>query len=282
MIKYRLNSSAYDRKTETISPIKFIYLSVEGNLTEKEYFHEISKFREEIGINARIDVHVLGRANKDTKSDPKYVIELLEEFINTRKNPEENLVKELIEIFDRDAITKYIEERENLEDKQVKEISKHLELINYDLEYRLFLNKYSNDIDEFGIVIDRDKKSHTKEKMSEVINHCIKNGYLCYISNPCFEFWLLMHLIDFDIEDQEYLGQIYENAKKSNKHTFVSYELSRYANHGKSKIKFEKNYLYNIDKAIKQSKKFELQPIGLIESIGSNIGDLIQKLRTEI
>ena len=50
--RYRLTSTVYDREDEKqkILPEKRIFLSVEGNATEKEYFDGVSKNREKIGI----------------------------------------------------------------------------------------------------------------------------------------------------------------------------------------------------------------------------------------
>lgn len=53
--RYRLTSTVYDREDEKqkILPEKRIFLSVEGNVTEKEYFDGVSKNREKIGIMQR-------------------------------------------------------------------------------------------------------------------------------------------------------------------------------------------------------------------------------------
>ena len=61
--RYRLTSTVYDREDEAqkIIPEKRVFLSVEGNVTEKEYFDGLSKNRVKIGINAKVDVEVLRR-----------------------------------------------------------------------------------------------------------------------------------------------------------------------------------------------------------------------------
>lgn len=85
--RYRLTSTVYEREDESqkILPEKRIFLSVEGNATEKEYFDGVSKYREKIGINAEVDVEVLRRGKKDTNSAPQQVIELLEEYIRLQR-----------------------------------------------------------------------------------------------------------------------------------------------------------------------------------------------------
>ncbi len=53
--RYRLASTVYDREEETrrILPEKRVFLSVEGNVAEKEYFDGLSKNRVKIGIDLK-------------------------------------------------------------------------------------------------------------------------------------------------------------------------------------------------------------------------------------
>lgn len=90
--KYRLSSTVYNRETEKekIDLQKIIFLSVEGNVTEIEYFRGISAFRDILGMDARVDVEVLRRRSSDTNSAPQQVIELLEEYIRLRELGKEN------------------------------------------------------------------------------------------------------------------------------------------------------------------------------------------------
>ena len=74
--RYRLTSTVYEREDEAqkIFPEKRIFLSVEGNATEKEYFVGVSKNREKMGINAEVDVEVLRRGKKDTRACLKNIL----------------------------------------------------------------------------------------------------------------------------------------------------------------------------------------------------------------
>ena len=56
--RYRLTSTVYEREDESqkVLPEKRIFLSVEGNATEKEYFDGVSKYREKIGIEETKEV----------------------------------------------------------------------------------------------------------------------------------------------------------------------------------------------------------------------------------
>lgn len=283
--RYRLTSTVYDREDETqkIIPEKRVFLSVEGNVTEKEYFDGLSKNRVKIGINVKVDVEVLRRGKKDTNSAPQQVIELLEEYIRLREQNEDDILEEISEQFKEqfslDFIKQFLEEPDKLPKKQKNLFATELKKIGYDINYRKYLKKYNDELDEFAVLIDRDMQTHSESNMLECIMYCRDNGYKCYIANPCFEFWLLMHLADIEAEFGEQLDKILENKKVSEHHTFVSKEVSNRAHHGKSGLNFARKYLPNIDKAIIQAKKFPSDEYKLVDSIGCNLWKLIEELK---
>lgn len=295
-------SNSYEREEEEqkILPEKVIFLSVEGNLTEKEYFEGLSKFRKKLGIHAKVNVEVLRRGRKDTSSAPRQVIELLEEYIRLREQREEEIFEELPSSFQKqytlDYIKEYLNHSNELLDKQYDSFERELKKIGYDISYRKYLRKYNSDLDEFAVLIDRDEMTHSIADMRSFITHCNDKNYGCYIANPCFEFWLLMHLSDIKIEFRDELDLIKKNEKISSHHTFVSKALSEKAHHGKKGIKFEKIYLPNVDKALEQAKNFAIEIMNeelekgeekrnlsdeelLINHIGCNLWKLIEELR---
>ncbi len=283
--RYRLMSTVYEREEEMqkILPEKRIFLSVEGNTTEKEYFDGLSKNREKIGINAKVDVEVLRRGRKDTNSAPQQVIELLEEYIRLRAQNEDDILKEISEQFKEkyspDFIKQYLEDPDKIPKKQRNVFVTELRKIGYDINYRKYLKKYNEELDEFAILIDRDMQTHSESNMFECIEHCRDNHYKCYIANPCFEFWLLMHLSDIEEEFGDCLSEIKENRKVSEQHTFVSKEVSERAHHGKSGINFAKNYMPYIDKAVEQAKKFSGNESELVDNIGCNLWKMMEALK---
>lgn len=283
--RYRLTSTVYDREDEAqkIIPEKRVFLSVEGNVTEKEYFDGLSKNRVKIGINAKVDVEVLRRGKKDTNSAPQQVIELLEEYVRLREQNEEDILQEVSEQFKEqfslDFIKQFLETPDKLPKKQKNLFATELKKIGYDINYRKYLKKYNNERDEFAVLIDRDMQTHSESNMSECIKYCRDNGYKCYIANPCFEFWLLMHLADIEAEFGDQLDKIKENKKVSEQHTFVSREVSNRAHHGKSGINFARKYLPYMDKAVIQAKKFPDDEYELVDSIGCNLWRLIEELK---
>ncbi len=258
--QFRLMSSVYEREddSERVFVEKRIFLSVEGNTTEKEYFDDVSDNRVGLGINAKVDVEVLGRGRKDTNSAPQQVVELLEEYIRLREQNEDDFLEETSnqfkETYSVDFIKQYLENPENVPRKQRNAFVTELRKIGFDINYRKYLKKYNRELDEFAVLIDRDKDTHSQINMSECINHCKENGYKCYIANPCFEFWLLLHLADIEKEFGNRLDEIKENKKVSKQHTFVSKEVSGRAHHGKSNIGC------NLWKLMEQLKKYPAAP----------------------
>lgn len=283
--KYRLSSNAFDREREEdkVSPQKIFFLSAEGNNTEKEYFDGISAHRQVLGINALVNVEVLKRSRNDTLSAPQHVVELLEEYLQLRENGEEtfsnDIPEELIEKYGVEFIETFLEDSESLTRKQRNEFNTELRKIGYDILYRKYLNSHREELDEFGILIDRDSGSHSEEEMLQCIQHCIDNGYNCYISNPCFEFWLLLHLSDIKEEYAGRMDELKRNETVSSKHTFISKELSEKAHHGKSGIAFKEKYLPYVDTAVERAKEFAGEELELVDNIGSNIYKLIEDMK---
>ena len=68
------------------SPFRIVFLSVEGNKTEQQYFEYIEKFRKQLNIKATVHIHPLQRSKNDNLSAPDDVLELLEEYIELRNS----------------------------------------------------------------------------------------------------------------------------------------------------------------------------------------------------
>lgn len=68
--------------------------------------------------------------------------------------------------------------------------------------------------DELWLVIDRDR--WTDAMLSHVAKECAQDYYLhVAMSNPCFELWLLLHLVDATLLPSEEQQQWMENRRKS-------------------------------------------------------------------
>lgn len=279
--RFRLQSSAFIRndENEKINPKRMIFLSVEGDETERTYFQNLN---EHLDANL-IQIEVLRHRCGDGYSDPVHVIELLEEYINLRHG---ELIPDVLPItfkekYSKDFIKKYLAGDSELIEEKKKQFSEDLLKIGIDIEYRRYLQSFNRDMDYFAVVLDRDCGSHSRRLMQECLYKCNENNYGCFVTNPCFEFWLLLHLCDVKAEfSPEELKELCLNKKVSDTHTTVSFEVSKRAHHKKtiSSGKFIKLYYPNIAKAMKNAESFSTDFPDLFDNLGSNLPKLLNIL----
>lgn len=279
--KYRLHSSALERPDNdlAVEPKRVIFLSVEGSETEIDYFSNLNRHLDA----AVVRIEVLRRRRKDGTSAPDQVLDLLNEYISVREN---GIIPKLLPSaiaakYSAKDIDNAINDSGALNHQMRMQIKADLEKAGIDVEYRRYLHRLQTDADFFGIVIDRDHISNSREKIEECTNKCAQNGYGCYISNPCFEFWLLLHLCDVNSEfDEAGKALLADNKHVSNRHTVTSAEVSDRAGHGKhiSASKFDKKYYPNIPKAIERAKDFFTEFPDLLDGLGTNIPDLLHEI----
>lgn len=271
--KFRLQSATMFSRTDdelNEPPLRIVFLSVEGNKTERQYFEYVQNYKEKLGIKARVYIHTLQRAKNDNLSAPQNVLELLEEYVELRKNDTlpERLKNVVPKEYSEEFIRAYLNSELNSEDEKVKLFEAVLEETGYDVVYNRYLRDFKGENDVFGIVLDRDYKSHSVLQMQKIVQECQKKGYKVYITNPLFEFWLLLHLTNIKSFSAKELECIRVNDRVSERHTYTSRKVSELAGHSKSiseKI-FREYYLPNIDYAIEQAK-------GLTGEIGTLIGN---------
>lgn len=284
-ISHRLHSSMYERPDEGADqkPKRIVFLSVEGNTTEKDYFRFVNKYRDQLSIQSVIHIEILSRWSDDTLSNPDQVLGLLHELKKLQDNgihPVE-LCDVLGSEYTMDDITQYCEGR--LSKKKAHQFEQDLKSARIDYSYQKFLSEYkgTDNDDVFAVIVDRDTVSHTREQLRKLYKTCEEKGYDCFVSNPCFEFWLLLHVCDVQQEMATCLDELLENKKISVNHTFVSSELTKRACHGKNirETKFVDTYLNNIDVAIDRSKDFCQDKYGLLDKLGTNIPELFAILR---
>lgn len=179
-----------------------------------------------------------------------------------------------------DFIKSYLENSPDILQKDRNRFNAVLREEQLDLLYLDFLSRYQGKDDLFGIVIDRDCGSHSIEQMKQVVKKCREKKYLCYITNPCMEFWQLLHVSDVASEYSELLGDILRNKLDEKDNSFVSNLLYEKTGQRKAiQVKtFEKFYLPNVDLAIERAKGFASED-RLLEELGSNLWELIELLR---
>ena len=265
-------------RPENKKPKRVVFLSVEGNVTEPDYFRYVKEYQKQLGIEAVVDVCVLQRAG--TESAILDVLNLLENYIEIRNDASFDAKIKGLEIKDytSEFITQYIEDKDGIPLREQRKFEAILWKERLDLEYLRFLNTYKGDDDVFGVVIDRDEGCHKDFQFDKLFSRCDKKGYKCFLTNPRFEFWLLLHVSD--VKD-EYAGELEKMLDGKDKS--VDEHLHEKTGMGKKKTiqrkVFEQYFLPNIDVAIRRANEFCTSRNDLLTRLGSNLGELFTLLR---
>lgn len=132
-----------------------------------------------------------------------------------------------------------------------------------------------NENDELWMIIDTDRWKN----ISEIIEECkkLKNMFVA-VSNPCFEFWLLLHIKSITEYSIAELDLILKNSKVSSKKNYIDVKLTEIlGSYNKSDPKPERFIPY-LRKAIDQAKELDSENEEYPKKIGSHVYKIIEKL----
>lgn len=133
--------------------------------------------------------------------------------------------------------------------------------------------------DECWVVWDREKDEGRKKNILSILPLCEKKNYKIAMTNPSFEFWLLLHIADIKQFEKDHL---FENAWVNTRRRFLEKKLSELLPGGfnKKRGRFNEKIVSekNIELALIQEKQFERNIPNIIDNLGSNIGDLVVKI----
>lgn len=291
------------------------FLVYEGKETEQIYFDAVENLRGEIEINPLIElVPVIRSYSEEGWSNPKKMVDrmiknleenktgcfsyetlcnwivdyLIDEGIITVKMARKTKIWQILEeICNEDLDTHIKLDVDNLEMRctQILSLLKEKADIKNQIEDipKIIKNgsiTYSDEVDKICFIVDRDKKSFLSKpgnnQYEYVLKKCQEKKFGFYVTNPCFELWLLMHFDEVVELDKE---KLLENLYVSSDKRYTEYELRRMFA-GFEKANYDAEFLVrNIDKAIKNEAMF-CEDIELLESqIGSNLGRLFEELR---
>ncbi|GIZ08763.1 RloB family protein [Flavobacterium sp. UMI-01] len=132
------------------------------------------------------------------------------------------------------------------------------------------------DTDELWMIIDTDRWKN----IPEIISECKKlSNMFVAVSNPCFEFWLLLHIKDIADYDENELALILKNAKVSNKKNYIDSKIAEIlGSYNKSNPKPEL-FFPTVDFAIEQAKKLDKNNDEYPEKLGTHIYKVVEKLK---
>ncbi|MDR1954963.1 MAG: RloB family protein [Candidatus Methanoplasma sp.] len=288
---------------------KFI-LAFEGYRTEAQYFKGVGDNRSKLRIPSLIEICPLDRYPiQSGSSDPGRILDLLEEyliFLDCGKYPVDLFInafiadvipeKDILGV--KDKIDKFTVKAKKMlqtlcdgndlicDPDKAKETCSEIycgvfdrpEKVHFDVPEPI---DYRKERDIVCVIVDRDAESRDSAKCSEFFSRCQKNAFRPYMTNPCFEMWLLLH---FD----EVLGEDKKVLRRNEKIGDVRYTERRLdgilrsypANSGYRKDDLDFDcFMHRVDNAIKNEKRFCCEIKCIKNEVGSNIGALIDEMR---
>ena len=178
----------------------------------------------------------------------------------------ENTIVELTETSG--VISDFLTTELNISDS-VKQIEEYIK--------RQFVT-YEEGYDKICLIADRDKQSFKEEQYDYVVKTCKEKGYSFYVSNPCFELWLLLHYDEILDMDKE---KLHANPKETSraKKRFLEKQLSSLmGGYNKNNLQFSK-IADKVCRAIENEKYFCEDIDELKTELGCNIGLLIKEMK---
>lgn len=300
---------------ESDEALKKYFLVYEGSETELIYFEAVHSMRESIGINPLIElIPIIRSYSEEGWSNPKKILDRMIENLEESKAERisyETLLNRMMDYFYetkvittskvlaksmwRTMVSICTEELHKPLREEVADIETDCNVIlerlkqEYDVTYvvsniaDIIKNGgliYEEGFDQICLIVDRDKESFLAKPENNqyeyVVEKCQEKGFQLCVTNPCFEFWLLLH---FDEVFQLDGDKLLENPKVTSRRRYTERELRRiYPKYKKNSYQAEE-LVRDIDKAIRNEKAFCEDIIGLENSVGSNIGRLIERMR---
>jgi hypothetical protein len=130
--------------------------------------------------------------------------------------------------------------------------------------------------DELWMIIDTDRWKN----IPNVIAACeeLQNMFVA-VSNPCFEFWLLLHVKNIEEYSEEELEAILANKKVTNARKYVDTKIVEVLGSFNKYKPRPELFLPTIDLAINQAKNLDIPQENYPGKLGSHIYKLIEKIK---
>lgn len=296
---------------------KKYFLVYEGEETEQIYFDAVNEQKDRLGINPLIELVPVMRSYSEVGwSNPKKILDRV--LLNLKEDEKkiisyETLLNWIMEyLFDLKVLTRsgvmsknvwtvlctacqetmHVRLQDDVTDME-KTCTEFLEILTKETQIIHVVDDvskiikeqaitYAEGLDKICFIIDRDRESFVShpenDQYSYVLNKCKDNGFGFYLTNPCFEFWLLLH---FDEVMNLDMGKLLENPKVTSKRRYTEQQL-RVLMPGFTKAKYNvAELMQRIDKAILNEKQFCEDDQELEHTVGSKVGLLLEELRKQ-
>ncbi len=242
---------------------KRYFLVFEGASTEKIYFEALENARDDVEINPLIElVPIIRSYSEDGWSNPKKILDRIISNLEEEKTGQftyESLLNRIMDyLYDEKILTtskvqahalwgiledgcKNILKKclDDNVDNLVEDCNKLTEYLNQESAVVNIVDDisdiiqasnitYDNRFDKICLIVDRDKESFLalpgNNQYAYVLRTCQEKGFGFYVSNPCFEFWLLLHFDEVFELDQD---KLLENPQVTRKRRYTEHELRK-------------------------------------------------------
>ena len=136
--------------------------------------------------------------------------------------------------------------------------------------------------DEFWLIIDRDDWENIHHiDFDALYDDCEKEkNFFIALSDPCFEFWLILHLRKLEDIAEADKGKILENEKVSAKHNFIDLYLADCIGDGRGYNKRPKASVFmpKVKEAIENAKLIRDLSKRIPGGLSTDVYKLVEKL----
>jgi len=289
--RFRVSTSAFDRpyenRADKMPPNVIYFLSVEGDVTERDYFTGLEAYLHAAYPRARFAIYV-ETPNHTGLSSPEQVYELLEQCAEVRRP--KIVLKQFSKAFKRKYgrnLERYFDPGCKISKRELESFKSDLEALElrYEVVYALRncgrSRGSTHPKDRFGMLIDRDRLSHVcKKQLAKINDECVKRDFVFCLSNPCFELWLYLHKVDVAATASATEQRKMLVNQKTGNDTYMASLVRARCGHRKeiSQVCFQKNYLKNVEKAIARVAGLKNKMPALLDHIGTNVGELVSEM----
>lgn len=144
----------------------------------------------------------------------------------------------------------------------------------------LRLKAYDSEIDEIWLIFDRDPETLFKSQYYKIRKICKIYNLNIGMTNPNFEFWLLLHLPNIHKYNNDDLLKNKKDILTGKRYLERVLDSRLPSGYSKGNIRFDQ-FKVGIDLALMQSEKFETDENKILDSLGTTLGKLILRMKED-
>lgn len=227
-LSFRLTNKKLNQSRNIDSKIeakrKYFFV-LEGEKSEHIYISELSK---NVSENALADIVILERM-EGSHSNQYRITESISKYIKDNALVTEQQRIEILALCEQYDLNEFTEQvllekvTSILNELSGNFISNYNDNVVEQIKLLNELRNYEKGFDKICLILDRDYRSFKEEQYDRVLEICNQNDFLLGISNPNFEFYLILHLSDASVLNKT---SLLENVKKTKSKKYCEYQLN--------------------------------------------------------